>query len=512
MQTLYAVAVDIEGDPSSSFDGVLAGVADWALAGEVAPDGFLTGRAEADAGGKHLRWEAVTVAGRAHRYCRLEVCSPLADTEGAEFVCEVVVAQTDANTAVGIELGRRATVVRLAPAPLDFVSRPRIVPWVLNNFGCYYEKDRVRAVPRKMKATAVPDVLALLDGPDRPLPVVVVSSTADGSPEARLAAAMADRLAGLAHVVLLETWLALESFNAQSDLRVPLRGARLFWPKAAKASRHPWWTGSQLRDGPSVNEQVFGMLARLSVVANARGTGLVEQVRAEERRVAREMSDRRVAEATAAGDTRLLVDELRQQLDVERGQVLELLQLNEDLETENGELRIYRENFEALTQWQETPAGTTASEPRLEDLQVSADFRELWPALEQETDGALVFTDGAKDSWIRSGYPYADRMREVLETLARAAAAWREQSGRLGKSMVSWLGDEYGLHYAPDDDGMRRLKIDTFAFEGREYSRLPHIKIDDNVTPDRVGRVYFATDEQDRRWVVDHVGIKLHGV
>ncbi|WP_456598800.1 hypothetical protein [Blastococcus sp. SYSU DS0616] len=77
---------------------------------------------------------------------------------------------------------------------------------------------------------------------------------------------------------------------------------------------------------------------------------------------------------------------------------------------------------------------------------------------------------------------------------------------------MSWLGDEYGLRYAPDDEGMRRLKIDKFDFEGQQLSRLPHIKIDDNVTPDRVGRIYFGIDEQKMRWVVDHVGVKLHGV
>ncbi|WP_456598801.1 hypothetical protein [Blastococcus sp. SYSU DS0616] len=430
MQTIYSVAVRITGEPSATYDRVVTGVSDWALAGEPAPENFLTLRGESEIAGKRLRRDVVTVAGRPHRSCRLELCTPLADADGAEFVCDVVIAQTADETAFGVELGRRATVARLAPAPLNFVDRPRVVPWVLNSFECFYGSDRVGAVPQLVRVAAVPDILAFLDASDRRLPVIVVSSTSNGSPEDRLGAALADRLAGLAHVVLLETWLALDSFNAEVAMRVPLRGARLFWPKSAHASRDPWWTSGQLRDARGVSDQIFGMLSRLSVVANARGTGLVEQVRAEERRVAREVADRRVAEATDAGNLDVLVGELRSQLDAERDQVLELLQMNEELEAENVGLRAYRENFEALTQWQGSGAGTTDSEPRLEDLQVSADFRELWPALEQETGGALVFTDAAKDSWIRSGYPYPDRMRDMLQTLAKRPR--RGGNSRLG--------------------------------------------------------------------------------
>jgi hypothetical protein len=121
----------------------------------------------------------------------------------------------------------------------------------------------------------------------------------------------------------------------------------------------------------------------------------------------------------------------------------------------------------------------------------------------------LIFTEAAKESWIDSSYPYPDRMRKVLEDLARAAVAWRAVGSRLGKSMVTWMSEEFGLTYAPDDEGMRRRKIDTFRFDGRKLSRLPHLKIDDYVQPDRVGRIYFAIDDSGHRWIVDHVGVKL---
>ncbi|MEV1110178.1 MULTISPECIES: hypothetical protein [unclassified Micromonospora] len=349
-------------------------------------------------------------------------------------------------------------------------------------------------------------MIELLLQPSRRLPVVVVSSTNDGSPEARFATVLASRLAGLAHVVLLDTWLALDSLNAQHLSRVPLRGARLFWPSAAGAARDPWWTSLSLKDARDVSDRIFGMLSRLSVVANPRDH-LAEAVRAAERMSVREETQRRIQAAAASGDLQRLIDELKSQVKEEQEWSAALVDINAELERENRDLRTYKENFEALTRWSE--ATSTEMEPALEELQVSPDFRELWPALETESDGALVFTESAKESWIDSGYPYPDRMRKALEALARAALSWRAAGGRLGKSMVTWMTEEFGLTYAPDDEGMRRRKIDTFTFGERTLSRLPHVKIDDYVQPDRVGRIYFAIDESANRWIVDHVGIKL---
>jgi hypothetical protein len=100
-------------------------------------------------------------------------------------------------------------------------------------------------------------------------------------------------------------------------------------------------------------------------------------------------------------------------------------------------------------------------------------------------------------------------MRDALERLAQAAVSWRGMGGRLGTSLTSWITQEVGLQYAADDEGMRRARLADFEYAGEVYQRLPHIKLDDNVSPDRVGRVYFATDNANLRWIVDHVGVKI---
>ena len=48
--------------------------------------------------------------------------------------------------------------------------------------------------------------------------------------------------------------------------------------------------------------------------------------------------------------------------------------------------------------------------------------------------------------------------------------------------------------------------------DGKTHSRLPHLKLGDNTSPNEVGRVYFAMDAEGERFIVDHVGLKLYGL
>lgn len=510
MQVMYSVVATVDGDAIDAFDDVVATTAAWAFGETPVPDSGQDESGELALTSGYVKWEVQAVDGLPHRVWRLERCSPLGEDGGAEFVCATTVARTATQAAVHVEMGRRSTSSRLAPAPIDFFDRPRHVPAIVAGRRYMHGTDVLRASPISAMAADAGSIADLIEAQDRQLPVIVVSSTADGSPESRFASVLADRLAGLAHVALMRTWLALDSLNARLTARpVPVRGARLYWPIAAGAPRHPWWTPQQLRDPRAVGDRLFAMLARLSVVANPRNP-LLDEVRDAERRANREAAERRVAEALASGDAAKLSEELSAQLDAERKQVLELLELNEVLEAGVRDLRPYKVNFESLTAWQGQEQHEVEEEPQSFELAVSPDFRELWPALEAETDEALTFTEAAKSSWVDSPYPFPDRMRETLQTLARAAVAWRQVEGRLGRSLTSWLSEEHGLTYAGDDETMRRMKIDSFIHDDVSYSRLPHIKIDDHVSPDRVGRVYFAIDQDRLRWVVDHVGVKLY--
>lgn len=103
-------------------------------------------------------------------------------------------------------------------------------------------------------------------------------------------------------------------------------------------------------------------------------------------------------------------------------------------------------------------------------------------------------------------------MREALDSLAALAKAWSSKKGRVGEPLVSWIGNQTALTYAPEDEPLRNKKLHEFRFEERVWDRQPHIKLDDHTSKDRVGRIYFAIDGEAYRWIVDHVGLKLYGL
>ncbi|MFI9311552.1 hypothetical protein [Streptomyces triculaminicus] len=175
-----------------------------------------------------------------------------------------------------------------------------------------------------------------------------------------------------------------------------------------------------------------------------------------------------------------------------------------------------RENLSAQLQAVLKPEHEAAepSEDLTEQDDAPGDFSALWERWEEDSNGALVFTPNAKRGWEKcpSAVPLSQTMRETLSVLAELAGEWRRRHGRVATSLVSWIGDQTPLKYAPADDGLRRKGLNKFKFEGKSWDRTPHIKLVDNTSPDRVGRIYFAIDNVGKRWIVDHVGLKLYGL
>ncbi|GAA0948344.1 hypothetical protein [Actinocorallia libanotica] len=133
----------------------------------------------------------------------------------------------------------------------------------------------------------------------------------------------------------------------------------------------------------------------------------------------------------------------------------------------------------------------------------------LFHQFEEESDGGLVFTTAAQRSWIKSKYQKEERMYEALSKLSEAAASWKQMECRIEERLYDWLRP-FGLRYSHIDNGLERKNLHKFSFESRQYSRVHHIKLDDHVHQTAVGRIYFGIDTDDRRWIVDHVGLKLY--
>lgn len=81
----------------------------------------------------------------------------------------------------------------------------------------------------------------------------------------------------------------------------------------------------------------------------------------------------------------------------------------------------------------------------------------------------------------------------------------------MGGDLVYVAKTEFELNISLYDESLRRNGLHRFFYQERQYSREPHVKVDDNTTPDRVGRIYFALDDKSKpaRVIVDHIGVKL---
>lgn len=79
-----------------------------------------------------------------------------------------------------------------------------------------------------------------------------------------------------------------------------------------------------------------------------------------------------------------------------------------------------------------------------------------------------------------------------------------------GQHLVQWFYDNHGLKFAPSDEKLSKDKDKRyFTLNGKRWDGLPHIKVRDAVSPNEVGRIYFALDSEEKRFIVNHVGLHL---
>lgn len=83
-------------------------------------------------------------------------------------------------------------------------------------------------------------------------------------------------------------------------------------------------------------------------------------------------------------------------------------------------------------------------------------------------------------------------MRDALITLAKAAIEYRRLSCQLGMLPHEWFKQEWDLTLASTDKYMSTHKLDEFSFDGKTFSRGPHLKVGDHTSPNEVGRVFTS--------------------
>lgn len=512
MQRLYVVALKTElvdaSDGDTAFDRVISHMARHLVPG-------VTGLSSADlvAGAgetvvksrnpewadNHLSWRPILVDEHT-RAVRLSIEHDL--PAGGRFVCELTAAEHAGTTGFRVVLGRRSDG-RVSPARVDELNPPRALLALMADkaMRCTDGPDLVESTVTNALTAQMGLVRERLEDPERRLPILAVSAMRLNGASVAFARRAAERLVGLAHVVVISGQLALDAFNRGhgDEHRLFRDGARLYWPDLNARSR--WWDTAALHGNhDELLTRITRTITPLTVLARGRDE-LWDAVRAADADTA--LDD--LAESEGARNAAL-----RAKIAEVNALNLELLEENEQLEQQIRSLQVELENRE-VQQAYAAPAQTEL-EVATATPTPTRDFTEQWERWEAKSEGALVFTDRAKSTWADCAYEDFQGMWEALDALADLAQAWRAVDGNVEQRLGDWIKEQTALNYSPKDDGLRQLRLHKFQFEGHPWDRTPHIKLGDHTKPNKVGRIYFAIDNDGRRWIVDHVGLKLHGL
>ena len=129
--------------------------------------------------------------------------------------------------------------------------------------------------------------------------------------------------------------------------------------------------------------------------------------------------------------------------------------------------------------------------------------------LERATDGRITFTSNAIVSWRKADqYPTPEDMRIALLKLAAVADDLNDGQERKMGHLDTWIRENYDLKVSLQDDQLPK-KVRQFTWEDQQYDRTAHVQVNDGVPPWACGRIYSYLDSDQRRLLVDHIGLHL---
>lgn len=425
---------------------------------------------------------------------------PVASDPRLEWLTEVRAGHTPTEC----RCAARISLLRRGDAVIE-IAVPRATPDLLADILAavpFHDIWRLEATPQVVAAARARDLADLLCHPSRRLPVVGVSVPLDRDQPLVDPDPLAARLAGVAHVVLLRDKAATMTLSDAIDNRRSVYdgAVRIWWPGFtvdADPYAHPLilrasvtpTTGDEIADGIAPLGAAHDPLAPVErQLAEAEG-----RARKTERRSARERARLAGGVRDEAVDQALgVVDELEAEntrLHSELAAALQRIdELNEELEA-------------ALEEPEQPPTPSDAQANRPTSV---AD------AVRRATERCrhLVFLDEAFESAKQSPYLNPAKALWALEQLD--AIAGRYKADDLPAGLIGAF-DELGLPYRPD---VSRTALGKYPreyrrnYRGREITLGPHLAFGAQ-TPRTCLRIYFWIDEDERTFIVGHVGLHL---
>jgi hypothetical protein len=257
MADTYACWLPLGDPPRETFDRAVRLAADWILEHAVVE---AADAADVTAGsgdfapreGHRVLWQLLADPLDRHRLWTITWHRPLAEEEGVGWRLRAQVGLEDTGSWASVRIALQPTTYRLRP-PVGFdLFRPGLVPALLDGLEVTLDGRRLPTTPTTIARAGVADLVALLERPDRVLPVVVVSPVPETRRPLIDVSRTANVLAGLAHVMVIDdpqTTYALT--NTVGKHHSVFEGAvRMYWPgweRAGDPFAHPLWLAGALR-------------------------------------------------------------------------------------------------------------------------------------------------------------------------------------------------------------------------------------------------------------------------
>ncbi|MFF5973864.1 hypothetical protein ACFY7C_20275 [Streptomyces sp. NPDC012769] len=526
MQPLYVVDFDVaaangvEVDAVARLRGHLAAwlngplgsaldVGDLARSGQTLLPAKPPGRERREA-----RWRVEE--GVAAQALRVDLSHPV--DNGARFVTQVTVARVEGRVLLRVVMGQEIPSGWLSPIQDPPLFRPNVLAKVcadktldLRTLG-QLVTGRFEPIRQSEQVSVLSDSLA---SPTR-LPALLMQPRDDTAWQ--VARRASSQLMGLAQVVTLNYATSQALLRRQPMLRVPDGGALLVWPDLRLC--HPSYARPEVTADGMV-EHWMRSLAELSVLARGSDKGWDAARQAARRAAARRVAEQ-VEEARRLGDAAAERKALEQRVRELEESVATWEQLAvgeaaraDDNASKAAEATKFQEEavwWRKLYERERASQGETSVDPwSAIPVLAKGDAAATYRALEEASEGRIVFTPGAERSWKSDQYRFPEEMTAQLILLAKAAADLYEQTSSSMPRLDEWFSTQHGLKVATSDLTIKKnARMRWVEFDGEQRDTLPHVKVRDGVAHSDCGRIHFALDPRKRRFIVDHVGVKKY--
>lgn len=519
MQTVYATHLDLPADPAGGENSAVSRVLrDWVrrrfgVAIPVEGDG----RAQRD--GTSVSWSRLTSDG--NRVFGLWIDQPHHGGSGWRWRTYADLGREGERSWLRVRVGLYGTRHTTIALPQVTVGRPGVVRDVVDRFELSADGLPLGGV-QEITADTAPDLVGLIEDSDRRLPVVVISTDAEGQSfvDPLLAA---DRMLGLAHVAVVDDHAASRLTTAFTRNLGCFGGAiRVYWPGFSRRDdrfRHRLYVGGALDfHGPSGLVQeitaTLGRIAGLSIDEPPlrRELVLAHRERDIERRVdARAASAARIAQAA---ESRLQVEAADFAAFAEEYESMDeqLKTIEQDaLELEHEIDRVRDERDALRTQVAElVRAATHESIPIPGELEPPTTVLEAVKRAAAESE-QTQFVPSAFASAAASEYGDPSRVLDDLRLLEQVAREWA--AGELSTGPSDALAQRSGAFRR----GISKTAVNSYGsdyeitWRGETVLMGPHLRRGVGAVT-AILRIYLYFDTDECTIVVGHVGRKLRDV